>query len=326
MASRAVIDRVMRWSPMQPAFRRRAAGRLTVLAYHGVADPASFRRQLGYLARTMRPVSLDDVAVAGRRGLPQRAVLITFDDGHRSVLEQGVPRLRALGLPAVVFVVAGLLDGDQPPWWQEVEELLGHGGHAGADAGGQPGADAGGHAGADAGGHAGADAGRSAAALIATLKTVPDRERLAVIAELRRTAARPAAPAPQLRSAELPLLESAGVAVGNHTQTHPCLPRCGDEQVAAEIRLAHRRLRAALGHDPTAFAYPNGDWDARAERVLTADGYTAGFLFDHRTSPPTPSHPLRISRVRVNSDASGDRFALLLSGLHPALHSVLGRT
>ena len=33
--------------------------------------------------------------------LPARAVLLTFDDGYRSLLEQGVPLLRALHLPAV---------------------------------------------------------------------------------------------------------------------------------------------------------------------------------------------------------------------------------
>jgi peptidoglycan/xylan/chitin deacetylase (PgdA/CDA1 family) len=303
VTGRAVLDRVMRWSPAQPAFKRRAAQRLTVLAYHGVDDPASFRGQLGYLARTMRPVSLDQVVeAAARRGeLPQRAVLITFDDGHRSVVEAGVPLLAERGFPAVVFVVAGLLDGDEPPWWLEVEQLLRHGGRPGPYAG------------------------LPAGALVAKLKAVADEERLAVLAELRRSAARPAPRTPQLRSHELPRLEAAGVAVGSHTMTHPCLPRCDDGKATAEIRQVHQRLREVLGHDPRAFAYPNGDWDERTERLLAASGYAAAFLFDHRTSPPTPSHPLRISRVRVNSHTSRDRFALIASGLHPALHSTLGR-
>jgi peptidoglycan/xylan/chitin deacetylase (PgdA/CDA1 family) len=299
---RAPLDGLLRRSPLQLAFRRRAASRLTVLAYHGVDDPAGFARQLDHLARTAHPVSLDEVvaAVSRHRDLPPRAVLITFDDGHRSVLEAGLPLLRERGLPAVAFVVAGLLDTDAPFWWVEVEQLLAAGGRA-------------------------ADGGPGPAALVRRLKTAPDEQRLRVIAELRRTASHPAPRTPQLRREELPLLEAAGVAVGNHTWSHPCLPRCDDRKAAAEANDAHRVLRDALGHDPRAFAYPNGDWDARTERALADAGYAAAFLFDHRVNRPAPGHPLRLSRVRVNSDTGPDRFAIVVSGLHPALHHARGR-
>jgi peptidoglycan/xylan/chitin deacetylase (PgdA/CDA1 family) len=304
VAVRAPLDAALRWSPAQLAFKRQAARRLTVLAYHGVRHPDRFRRQLDHLAATMRPVSLDQVveATAGRQALPGRAVLITFDDGERSVLETAVPLLHERGLPAVAFVVAGLLDTDAPFWWTEVEQLVA--------------------AGASAGGHAAL----GPAGLVGRLKQVPDEERLAVLAELRRTAPRPAPRMPQLRRDELPLLEAAGVAVGNHTVSHPCLPRCGQEKLAAEIEEAHRLLGDALGHEPRAFAYPNGDWDGRAEQVLAARGYAVAFLFDHRVNPATPGHPLRISRVRVNDHTSLDRFAVIVSGLHPALHHARGRS
>jgi peptidoglycan/xylan/chitin deacetylase (PgdA/CDA1 family) len=295
---------MLRRSPAQLVFRRLAARRLTVLAYHGVDHPASFRRQLDHLVAVARPVSLEEVvdAVRRRRPLPPRAVLVTFDDGHRSLLEAGLPLLRERGVPAVAFVVAGLLDTRAPFWWAEVEQLLARGGRAGTHDGLTP------------------------AALVNRLKAAPDAERLAAIEELRRTASAPAPPAPQLRREELPLLEAAGVAVENHTWSHPCLPRCDDRKAAAEADDAHRALREALGRAPRAFAYPNGDWDQRTERALAAAGYAAAFLFDHRVNPAVPRHPLRLSRVRVNSRDSLDRFAILLSGLHPALHHARGRS
>jgi peptidoglycan/xylan/chitin deacetylase (PgdA/CDA1 family) len=304
LAVRAFVDGMLRRSPAQLAFRRLAARRLTVLAYHGVDDPASFRRQLDHLVAVARPVSLEEVvdALARRRPLPPRAVLVTFDDGHRSLLDAGLPLLRERGIPAVAFVVAGLLDTRTPFWWTEVEQLLARGGRAGTDDGLTP------------------------AALVKRLKAAPDAERLAAIAELRRTASAPAPPAPQLRREELPLLEAAGIAVENHTWSHPCLPRCDDRKAAAEADDAHRALREALGRPPRAFAYPNGDWDQRTERVLAAAGYAAAFLFDHRVNPAVPRHPLRLSRVRVNSHDRLDRFAILLSGLHPALHHARGRS
>ena len=295
---------MLRHSPAQPVFRRLAARRLTVLAYHGVDHPASFRRQLDHLVAVARPVSLEEVvdAVRLRRPLPPRAVLVTFDDGHRSLLDAGLPLLRERGVPAVAFVVAGLLDTRTPFWWTEVEQLLARGGRAGSHDDLTP------------------------AALVNRLKAAPDAERLAAIEELRRTASAPAPPAPQLRREELPLLEAAGIAVENHTWSHPCLPRCDDRKAAAEADDAHRALREALGRAPRAFAYPNGDWDQRAEQALAGAGYETAFLFDHRSNPSTPRHPLRISRLRVSSTTSLGRFAMIVSGLHPALHRARGRS
>jgi hypothetical protein len=48
------------------------------------------------------------------------------------------------------------------------------------------------------------------------------------------------------------------------------------------------------------------------------------FLFDHRLAPLPLREPLRISRLRVNSDTSTDRFRIILSGLHPTVHRVRG--
>lgn len=115
------------------------------------------------------------------------------------------------------------------------------------------------------------------------------------------------------------------MAVGNHTMTHPCLPRCRDDKAAEEVERAHRQLTKAIGHPPRSFAYPNGDWDERVERLLAEVGYEAAFLFDHRHNPAMPRHPLRISRLRVNSTTKLDRFATIVSGLHPALHHARGR-
>jgi len=126
---RASVELFLRWSPVQVAFMLQAVRRLTVLAYHGIDDPTSFRHQLLYLAKTMRPVSFDEVLAAmhGGRSLPARAVLLTFDDGHRSLLEAGLPLLRQRGFPGLAFIVPGVLDTDQPFWWTETQQLMGQG-------------------------------------------------------------------------------------------------------------------------------------------------------------------------------------------------------
>src|SRR5262249_28281995 len=42
--------------------------------------------------------------------LPPSACLITFDDGYRNVCRNGLPILRSLGVPCVLFPVAGVAD------------------------------------------------------------------------------------------------------------------------------------------------------------------------------------------------------------------------
>ncbi|MGA4545356.1 polysaccharide deacetylase family protein [Uniformispora flossi] len=287
----------MRRSPAQWWFGSRAVGRLAVLGYHGVDDPAGFAGQLDRLLRIARPVSLDDVelAVATRRPLPGRAVLITFDDGERSVYEHGLPLLQERGIPAVAFVIPSLLDTDTPFWWHEVERLVA----------------------------AGAGDGRTAAQWLRHLKQVPDTERRAAIAGLRD--GHEPVRQPQLTTAEVRALDAGGVRVESHSLTHPLLDRCSDADVRAEIIAAHDALATILDRAPQSFAYPNGNFDVRAERVLDELGYRSAFLFDHRLSPRVPDHGMRISRLRVATSTPPDRFETILSGLHPAVHGLRGK-
>ena len=93
-------------------------------------------------------------------------------------------------------------------------------------------------------------------------------------------------------------------------------------QAAHEVHTAHEHLTDLLGAPPAAFAYPNGNFDPRVEETLEHLGYDLGFLFDHRTVDLDESHPLRISRLRMNERLTAERLETILSGLHPALHSM----
>jgi poly-beta-1,6-N-acetyl-D-glucosamine N-deacetylase len=60
-------------------------------------------------------VSLDDVLAAkqGKRPLPDKAILLTFDDGYRSLYTRVFPLLKIYRYPAVAAVVGSWMDG--PP-------------------------------------------------------------------------------------------------------------------------------------------------------------------------------------------------------------------
>lgn len=296
------LDFLLVRTPLQWSFARRQASRLAVLAYHGIDDPAAFRRHLDYLGAHANVVPIDDVieAGAGGRALPPNPVLITFDDGERSVLEVAAPMLQARGFPAVAFVVAGLLDSDDPYWWVEVDRR------------------------AAAGGSVGGRLVSSSAALVRWLKQVPDAQRLAVMDELRASTQALRVSVPQLRRSELRELEACGVAIGSHTMGHHCLSHCETEKIDQEVRAAHEVLTRALGHPPASFAYPDGDIDGRVRDAVHAAGYRVAFLFDHQLCDIPWSDPLLVSRVRADAECSLDRFRILLSGLHPTIHRLRG--
>jgi peptidoglycan/xylan/chitin deacetylase (PgdA/CDA1 family) len=301
---RNLADTLLVQSPAQPFLAGRTSSRLVVLAYHDVADEDLFRTHIEYLKSTMRPVSMNQV-LTGLRGdttaLPSSAVLITFDDANRTIYDRALPILSSLDVPAVAFVVAGHLDSDRPFWWEEVRQLITRGAHV-------------------------PEVSPNIDLSLRNLKNMPDPERRRVVRALRRSLPDGRMTVQHLRSPELSALEAGGVSVGNHTFTHPLLNRCSERRVRSEIERSHRVLVAALGHEPRAFAYPNGNYDPRAAEVIKGLGYEAAFLFDHRVAHFPPEDVFRISRVRVNSTTPLNRFKLIMSGLHPALHHAIGRS
>ncbi|OZC03425.1 polysaccharide deacetylase family protein [Rubricoccus marinus] len=298
------IDSALARSPFQAAHRWRTRGDLAVLAYHSVEDGAQFARQMDLVRELRRPVSLDHIihAIENKTPLPPRAVLVTFDDGDRSVLEVAAPILLERQIPAAAFVVAGLLDTDAPFWWDEVEDLVRRGGRADI-----------------------IDPRESPFGVVRTLKRISNSKRLLAIESLRRTAREPAPRMLQLRRSELVELERSGVEVGNHTMTHPCLHECSTHTIREELATSQRELAQVLGHAPRALAYPNGDHDPRVREAAEACGFRAAFLFDHRMARSPIPDPLRISRLRIDATASLERLRVTLSGLHPAVHQALGR-
>ena len=126
--------------------------RIPVLAYHGVirdpevvdgaADPrffavriAELRAQMQFLDdagyRTITPEQYRDWVSGEDVDLPEKPVLITFDDGETST-RLATPILEEHDFDAVMFVVSGFADGDyggpngQPDWyltWTQLADL-----------------------------------------------------------------------------------------------------------------------------------------------------------------------------------------------------------
>ncbi|AXK40202.1 poly-beta-1,6-N-acetyl-D-glucosamine N-deacetylase PgaB [Crenobacter cavernae] len=102
----------------------RAASRFIILCYHEVvqnapvADPFAVDtrglvNQFEWLrSRGYTFVSMDDIVAdrEGRRPLPDKAVMLSFDDGYRSVYQHVFPILKLYKAPAVVALVGSWLE------------------------------------------------------------------------------------------------------------------------------------------------------------------------------------------------------------------------
>ena len=119
--------------------------RAVILVYHHIdtATPAStsvtperFASHLDLLASGgYQVVPLADVVEALRSGkaLPDRAVVLTFDDAYRSVYTEAFPRLRRRGWPFTVFVNTDAVDRHHANTmsWSQLREIEGGGGTVG---------------------------------------------------------------------------------------------------------------------------------------------------------------------------------------------------
>lgn len=127
-----------------------------ILMYHAVAEdpPSATRRlsvapdsmecQLAYLAsRGFTGLTFADLADAFQTGasLPERPVVLTFDDGYADFAREAWPLLRRYGFPATVFVTTGWITDagsaagtplDKMLSWAQVGELAAAGIEIGA--------------------------------------------------------------------------------------------------------------------------------------------------------------------------------------------------
>ncbi|MFE1601179.1 polysaccharide deacetylase family protein [Methylobacterium sp. ID0610] len=92
---------------------------LYTLCYHRVpaACQDGFAAQLRFLRRHGDFIDADTAVARVAAGWPpgERAFLISFDDGYADNVDVALPVLRALGLPAILFLVSAWIDAPPQP-------------------------------------------------------------------------------------------------------------------------------------------------------------------------------------------------------------------
>ena len=232
--------------------------------------------------------------------IARRAVWVTFDDGHPSVIENALPELDETEIPATAFICPSVVDTSEPFWWQ----VIAMAGDIGVKPDGRP----------------------LGERETARLKSIPDAERRAFVAKLRGLAEehlQKDLEMPQITMDQLSRWTASGRHVGNHSWDHPLFDQVPVHEQRRQVMLAHDWINENIPQEGLFFAYPNGNATSFVEGVLRQVGYEAALLFDHRLAGPT--RPLGLSRIRVNGTDDLALFRIKVSGAHPSARRLVRR-
>jgi peptidoglycan/xylan/chitin deacetylase (PgdA/CDA1 family) len=278
------------------AARHRIRGRRLILAYHGIVPegelPAGeralfvtqgdFGAQLDTLLSIADVTSLDKIDESGD-GRPR--VAITFDDGYRGAVRQGVEELVRRGLPATIFIAPGRLD-DQIFWW----DALSHGGallnenirnRAIYQLGGSE-----------------TEVRRWALSRgLSPTEILPPYARTATLDEIRRAAQGP------------------GITLGSHSWSHVNLASLTGSELTTEIERTRDWLRREFGARALPWiAYPYGCDTPEVHRAVQAASYVGGVRIGGGWHRPSNVSPLARPRLNVPGSLSLAGFRARLLG------------
>jgi peptidoglycan/xylan/chitin deacetylase (PgdA/CDA1 family) len=328
------LRQIARWP------RNRAGQRVLILLYHRVAEPRSdpwflsvtprnFAEHLEVLRRYAHPISLQRLSQGLLEGgLPERAVVVTFDDGYADNLHDAKPLLARYNVPATVFLATGYIGHEREFWWDELDRLLlqpgalpevlrlrvagktyrwwlGEAAHSGEDAtrrrrrwrawgGGTPNSRR-----------------HLYYSLWELLYPLAEAERQESLYGLRawadaelvvRPTHRPLSPQEvvALRQGEL-------IEVGAHTVTHPALATLPIASQRDEILESKARLEEILGRRVSAFSYPHSSLSTETVGIVREAGFA--YACTAFAGPvERPADPFRLPRAPVQ-DWEGRKFA-----------------
>lgn len=300
----------------------RRASDLRVLLYHRVEDPGAPRpdlapnlveatprrldAHLAHLARFHTPVGWDEVraALRGTHTLPERAVLVTFDDGYRDFLEISWPLLKKHRVPAVLFVPTAFVDDpDRLFWWDALWQMLARTTRTQVTL----------PAGPTLPLSSWVERQQASRQAADWYKARPLVQRASLLDALSTQLGVRAEPTRAVLSwTELGKLAADGACIAGHSQTHELLDDLQGARLDVEVAGCRDDLVRGLGSSAPLFAYPNGNFHAAATRALRAAGYEAAFTVVHGLNQLPTNSPYELRR---DQGAVGmARFALHLLG------------
>ncbi len=310
--------------------RRHAA----VLMYHGATDRpwpgvlncernhiaiGALSKQLRWIKANRNVISLARYAASLRGGdpIPERSVVLTFDDGYENNYSLIYPLLRELDLPAVYFIATDFIEKRETLWVDRLESFV----HATK------------RTEVELPGLGGRWTWNSTAERIQAylgtkshLKRLDGGSRDAAMQEAADRLDMDGVKIPELFNpmTEDQLRELAGsglVEIGAHSCRHDILTHLDDDAARKEIVDSRKKTAVLCGRAPALFSYPNGNGGQRLAKMVEDADYAAAVEGSLRLNPPDGVSPYRIDRIALHENDTIPMVAATLGGLRQYLIS-----
>jgi peptidoglycan/xylan/chitin deacetylase (PgdA/CDA1 family) len=311
--------------------RQAISRELPILAYHRVLDMgledsfpfdpelvsasvADFKWQMEFIRDRYDPISFHTVLdwIAGNAELPQRPIIVTFDDGYDDNFYHAFPILRSLGIPATIFVSTGYVGTSEPFWFDFVAHVIWRA---------PDGLFYSGDLGLDVPLCGDIESRRvGAAKVVRALKAVSNQRRLRYLDELADRYGGTDSPARALSRplnwAQVREMSEAGIEFGSHSVTHPILSRLEEEDLVRELGDSRAVLESMLGKDIEVIAYPVGghnEFDEKVVRFAERAGYKLGVSYLPGVNCLDRLDNFQLRRHHVERSTTPQYFSALLS-------------
>ena len=116
-----LVFKLLRYTGLPFLFRELVQrNKVTILMFHDIDKDVAYQ-SFRYLTRHYNIISLEKfkqaLAAKDASRLPQKAMIITFDDGHKQNFDIA-PVLEELQVPATIFLCAGIVNTHRHYWFQ----------------------------------------------------------------------------------------------------------------------------------------------------------------------------------------------------------------
>jgi peptidoglycan/xylan/chitin deacetylase (PgdA/CDA1 family) len=257
MNARHLISNILQYSGANAVATMLRRNSLAVLCYHRVLDAGDpsrasmdpalvtslhvFERQMEIISQRFHPITLSETLrwIDGQSTLPPHSVLITFDDGVADTYTNAFPVMRRLGIPGVVFLATGFIGTRERHWADAVHERV-----------------------------AARSGSQTAVRVVERLKTMPSTRRRECLQDMITTCDS----IPNLTWDQVEEMARHGFEFGSHTRRHVILPHESEETIREELDASAEAIELRLRRRPVAFAYPDGQFDDRALRLVGESG------------------------------------------------------